>query len=551
MSTIGKFRRTEADLADAAPGGPFPDGHAIADTTTPTLSVPDDEAVTFEVWDGTRTTLLASGRGRPDDSGYRAQWTVPEGVLSDGEVYAWRPGNADDDFAEFQVRGSSTTGVPALPPKPGAVGDFAPRPVDGGLLLSWSPPDPGAGARITGYRITLFDGEHPERIERADRGPVVVCGLDPNVAYRCEISASNRWSAGAAVRSEPVSPALSPLDRGEAERIATEFLHARGRLLTSEESRRGALSGVLRSSSRADSIGEALADETARRIGLRDDLRERGVRYLDHRAQVIDSVLVAHGPNSVTLHARVLETLDQATGAGGAAGAVRESGIGSFEIALRDAGAGWVVTSAVEDEVPESVAPESVASEEGEESSSTGTPPAPAEQATEPSESVQDVEPTAVSAKKMWRYAKKWWSGHNDRFHEWDNDCANFASQCAAAGGLSHVLGFYRSEDVWWHNGVWPNYASFTWSAADNLYRHLWKNKRAAFRKWWHQAVPGDLLFWSYAGNGKIDHVSVISAVRNGTPFYAQHSTAAWNRSIHKGLHGHPKAKVYIAHITG
>lgn len=98
---------------------------------------------------------------------------------------------------------------------------------------------------------------------------------------------------------------------------------------------------------------------------------------------------------------------------------------------------------------------------------------------------------------------------------------------------------------------MWPTYASFTWSAAHNLYRNLWENNRAAFRKSWSQAVPGDLLFWSYQGNGKVDHVSVINAVRGGIPFYAQHTTAAWNTSIHKGLKGHPKAKVYIAHVTG
>lgn len=58
-------------------------------------------------------------------------------------------------------------------------------------------------------------------------------------------------------------------------------------------------------------------------------------------------------------------------------------------------------------------------------------------------------------------------------------------------------------------------------------------------------------VFFSYQGNGKVDHVSVINAVRGGVPFYAQHTTAAWNRSIHKGLHGHPDAEVYIAHVTG
>ena len=549
MSAIGEFRRTEADVPDPAPGGPFPDHKSTVDTTTPTLSVPDDGG-TFEVWDRTRTDLLASGSGQPDATGDRTQWTVPDGVLSDGAVYAWRAGGGDAELAEFEVLTSAANGAAALPPEPGAVRDFTSRPVDGGLLLSWSAPDPGAGARIAGYRITLSNDERAERIERADGGPAVVSGLDPNTAYRCEISALNQWSAGAAVRADPVSPALSPLDGGEAERIATEFLSARGRLLTNEDARRDALSTALRSSAREDSIGEALAEEAGGRIDLRDHLREHGLRCTDHRAQVIDSVLVAHEPNSVTLHARVLETLDQVVGADGAAGtaaASREAGISSFEIALRDAGSGWVVTSAVENPVPESLAPEELAG-----SGSPEAPPAPAEQDAEPGRaSTADVGPTAVSSRKMLQYARKWWSRYNDRFHRWDNDCTNFASQCAAAGGLSRVTGFYRSDGAWWHTGMWPTYASFTWSAAHNLYRHLWENKRAAFRKSWNQAVPGDLLFWSYQGDGKVNHVSVINAVRGGIPFYAQHTTAAWNRSIHKGLHGHPKAKVYIAHVTG
>ncbi len=122
MSTIGEFRRTEADVPDPAPGGPFPAHQATVDTTTPTLSVPDDDPiseVTFEVWDRTRTNLLASGSGH-SDAGDRAQWTVPDGVLSDGEAYAWRASSPDAELAEFEVLSSSTNGVAALPPAPPA-----------------------------------------------------------------------------------------------------------------------------------------------------------------------------------------------------------------------------------------------------------------------------------------------------------------------------------------------------------------------------------------------------------------------------------------------
>ena len=75
--------------------------------------------------------------------------------------------------------------------------------------------------------------------------------------------------------------------------------------------------------------------------------------------------------------------------------------------------------------------------------------------------------------------------------------------------------------------------------------------RRAVFRRYWNQAVPGDILFWDFTGNGSIDHASVIVNYRGRQLWYAQHSPSRDNYSIYRGLHDNPRAKLYIAHITG
>ena len=180
--------------------------------------------------------------------------------------------------------------------------------------------------------------------------------------------------------------------------------------------------------------------------------------------------------------------------------------------------------------------------------------PAPAEPSAEAAANPTAVAPEDITVladhRKIIGYAARWWNGFNPRYRRWDNDCTNFASQACKAGGMPYIRGWYRSEGVWWYHGQRPTPASWTWAGGDNFFRHLWKYRRAVFRRWWHEAVPGDILFWSFDGSGHIHHVSIINAYRNGVIFYTQHSGPAWNKSIHDGLRPHPRAKVYIGHIT-
>ena len=70
---------------------------------------------------------------------------------------------------------------------------------------------------------------------------------------------------------------------------------------------------------------------------------------------------------------------------------------------------------------------------------------------------------------KAVQYANTWWDKGNPQYPYFDNDCANYVSQCLRAGGAP-MWGAPNREQGWWmEGGNW----SFSWSTAHSLRWYL------------------------------------------------------------------------------
>lgn len=92
------------------------------------------------------------------------------------------------------------------------------------------------------------------------------------------------------------------------------------------------------------------------------------------------------------------------------------------------------------------------------------------------------------------------------------DDCTNFTSQVAQAGGWQFVIG--SPKDVYAYNQWWlysESDYSHSWSVAHAF--HWWLNYsgRGFWASYNSDALQGDMLQFDWEGDGKIDHAMVIS----------------------------------------
>ena len=175
---------------------------------------------------------------------------------------------------------------------------------------------------------------------------------------------------------------------------------------------------------------------------------------------------------------------------------------------------------------------------------------------------VNDVDPSgywSYDRTKVLSYIKKWYNSHNPNFPNFDGkggDCANFVSQCLYAGGFKMTYGY-----IGWYCkknrlGIWT-YSRY-WIQARSLYtyvRAFYKKNEYIIKK--YSDVPnytskvkiGDLVFFDWESDGKINHAGIISMINKTDIFYAGHTssrlyysiTGVTNRKKYKG-----KITIYI-----
>ncbi|MEG0259156.1 MAG: amidase domain-containing protein [Lysinibacillus sp.] len=126
-------------------------------------------------------------------------------------------------------------------------------------------------------------------------------------------------------------------------------------------------------------------------------------------------------------------------------------------------------------------------------------------------------------------YARLWWNRANPVFPFFSVDCTNFISQCLLAGGAP-MRGVPNREKGWWiQGGNW----SFSWSVAHSLRWYLQGSTTGLKGRRVQNASDleiGDVIFYDFQGDGRIDHSVIVTSVQDGVPYVHAHTSDSENR---------------------
>jgi hypothetical protein len=125
------------------------------------------------------------------------------------------------------------------------------------------------------------------------------------------------------------------------------------------------------------------------------------------------------------------------------------------------------------------------------------------------------------------------WSGGSGNNHRTWSDCADYVSQCLAAGGAPEIkkglITPHTRTGNWYYRDSRP---SHTWGGASNFFNH-WSD-RVGVRAYADQTKKGDPFSVDYGGDSIPDHTLIITYV-SGTSLsnmkYACHTSDQYNSS--------------------
>ena len=148
-------------------------------------------------------------------------------------------------------------------------------------------------------------------------------------------------------------------------------------------------------------------------------------------------------------------------------------------------------------------------------------------------------------------YAKRWWNDANPAYPFFEVDCTNFVSQCLRAGGAT-MYGYPNRSAGWWLQGdTW----SFSWSVAHSLRWFMETSKqglRAVRVMSPSELQIGDVIFYDFTADGRIDHSTIVTTMYNGVPYIHAHTSNSENRhySYNNSTAYSPNIRYYFFHIT-
>jgi len=109
-------------------------------------------------------------------------------------------------------------------------------------------------------------------------------------------------------------------------------------------------------------------------------------------------------------------------------------------------------------------------------------------------------------------YADRYALDYNPAYVRFSADCANFASQCANAGGMPKTPG--TGSDAWWYD------RQGTAGTTDDTWSLSWVNVTAQMTAWNGRTTDratsagslsrGDFIYYDWSGDGRWDHVAVV-----------------------------------------
>lgn len=128
------------------------------------------------------------------------------------------------------------------------------------------------------------------------------------------------------------------------------------------------------------------------------------------------------------------------------------------------------------------------------------------------------------------RYAERWWNDYNPLYRNFQNNCANFVSQCLQAGGGKMWGSPNRSTGWWYEKDQW----SYSWSVAHSLRWFLSGSTlglKGTEQSSARDLIPGDVICYDFEGDGRWDHIAiVVSKDANDEPLVNAHTRASRKR---------------------
>ncbi|MFF3416034.1 DNRLRE domain-containing protein [Streptomyces sp. NPDC002698] len=146
--------------------------------------------------------------------------------------------------------------------------------------------------------------------------------------------------------------------------------------------------------------------------------------------------------------------------------------------------------------------------------------------------------------------AATWAVSNWDASAMYSQDCTNFVSRAMHLGGDIRMKGSgdenYKSKDYWWRKpSNWVHEETWTWINASYLKtfmeRHMLHSKRNT-----SNAFTGDVIFYDWKNDGKVDHASIITKISNGKIYVTQHNKNYKYRSLAAQKSAEPKMKIWI-----
>ncbi|WP_420949286.1 amidase domain-containing protein [Alicyclobacillus tolerans] len=119
------------------------------------------------------------------------------------------------------------------------------------------------------------------------------------------------------------------------------------------------------------------------------------------------------------------------------------------------------------------------------------------------------------------RYADLWWQKQNPLYAQYENDSANYVSQCLFAAGLGMSE---KNSHGWWMDTARQEYAP-AWTMPHLLYHSLLSRKNVIRLEKSRQCIVGDLVFYDWHGNHRPSHVAIVTDFdHQGRPLVNSHS---------------------------
>ncbi|WP_409470728.1 amidase domain-containing protein [Streptomyces sp. HC307] len=505
--------------------------------------------------------------------GDRAVAKVPDGLLTDGATYRWKMRACADnvcsantqlqtftlDVAE-ETGTSGTTGT-----APEAVTNLKAVAGEHGALVTWSPAEfIGDADDVVTYTVTAVASDG------TTAGTVTTTGLSAvfnelnadagDITYSFKVTGKNDYGTGPAATSGGIVPAAVTGGTEAHQRALEAYHYARGGMVTgSYVDAWDAAAGSAYGAQFVDLLARDQESLLRERIAVSEDDTDNS--WPEASFSDVLAIPSADG-KTVTLRATVTTTNVIVTDAStGTADPTDETGKTEMRYTFT-AGAAPVLLSAVTAAAKEVVvrptgaALDDFANAVDGELMADGLAPSEfdGDSTDDGSETTSTATTVSFDAQQAGTYlrtgAATWAVTHWDSPSFYDQDCTNFVSRAIHHGGDVRMKGSgdenHKSKDYWWRKpSNWIHEETWTWINAGYfktfMERHMLHSKRNT-----SNAFTGDIIFYDWKNDGKVDHASIITKISNGKIYVTQHNKNYKYRSLAAQKSAEPKTKIWI-----